>query len=128
MPRALSSDRSRTLSASVKAFSASFPSRPPVSSPPCAASSTTIKRACCGAAAGAGTGGAAGGACAAAARLPPAARTASAPAPRRIPKPALLQRIDSQAAQQLGEKVGGLLRHHIACKSHFPQLLHGYRV
>ncbi len=37
----------------------------------------------------------------------------------------LVQRIDGQAAEQFGEEVGGFLRHHVAGKGHFPELLHG---
>src|ERR1035437_1708376 len=117
MPRAASSERNRTLMASVKAFSGwPFARRPPASSPPWAASSTTTNRGC-GATGTGGTRGA-GGACAAA--HDPAATTTA--------RVELIQRIDSQAAQQFWEKVGGLLRHNLAGKSHFPQLLHGHRV
>ena len=37
----------------------------------------------------------------------------------------LVQRIDGQAAEQLGEEVGGFLGHHVAGKGDFPELLHG---
>src|ERR1017187_1879945 len=37
----------------------------------------------------------------------------------------LVQRIDGHAAEKLGEEVRGFLRHHVARKGHFAQLLHG---
>ena len=37
----------------------------------------------------------------------------------------LVKRIDGQAAEELGEEVGGLLRHHVAGEGYFPELLHG---
>ena len=39
-----------------------------------------------------------------------------------------IQRIDRQTAEQLGEEVGGLLRHHVAGKGHFLELLHRNRI
>src|SRR6266567_6712494 len=116
MPRALSSERSRTLKARVAAFS-SWPSFrcPPVSSPPCAASITTTKR-------DGGAGGAGGACCAGVTLASPdvARRTAAAHGPR---APQLLQRIDREPAQQLGIEISGLLRHHFACEGDFLELL-----
>ena len=48
----------------------------------------------------------------------------------RAPRLALIEirsveRIDREAAQQLGEEVGGLLGHHVAGKGYFAELLHG---
>src|SRR5580658_1956390 len=40
----------------------------------------------------------------------------------------LVQRIDGEAAEELGEKVGGLLGHYVAGEGYFPKLLHGNRV
>ena len=40
----------------------------------------------------------------------------------------LLQRIDCQAAQQLGKEVSGFLRHDSAGKGDFAKLFHGHRV
>jgi hypothetical protein len=37
----------------------------------------------------------------------------------------LVQRIDGKAAEKLGVKVSGFLRHHIPGEGHFAQLLHG---
>src|ERR1700739_875410 len=101
MPRALSSERSRTLKASVAAFS-SWPSFrwPPVSSPPCAASMTTTNRAD-------DAGGAAGACCAdkSPAATQRAERTAAThgTAPR---APHLVQGINRETAQQLGIEIG----------------------
>ena len=40
----------------------------------------------------------------------------------------LVQRIDGQAAEELGEEVSGFLRHYVAGECYFLQLLHGYGV
>jgi len=37
----------------------------------------------------------------------------------------LIQRIDGEAAEEFGEEVSGLLRHNVAGKGYFPELLHG---
>src|SRR5581483_898930 len=126
MPRAPSRDRSRTLNASVSDFSVQLPLCPPESSPPWAASSTTTKRA-------AGAAGACGGAGAWAALDRPVEQTASN-SPKAQARSmlgnemVLVQRIDGQAAEQLGIEVSGFLRHHLSGKGHFFQLLHRDRI
>src|SRR6185436_2656736 len=109
MPRADKRERSLTLRVRLTAFSNWPLSRcAPVSSPPWAASRTTTNLG-----AGAGIG------CCAAAVFPAVnARTNTAIA-------SLLQCIDGQAAEELREEVGGLLRHDRTGKCHFSQLLHG---
>src|SRR5579863_163368 len=110
-PRAASRERSRTVKASVNAFSDSSLRRAPESSPPWAASSTTTNR------------GEAGGVCAKAAEH--AATVTRETIVRRkelagaIVPIASVERIDRQAAEQLGKKVGGFLRHHLSCKGNF---------
>src|SRR6516162_8122747 len=82
---------------------------PPASSPPCAASRTTTNL----------PAGAGGACCAGTAMDITAKRTAGVD---------LLQCIDGQAAQKLGEEVSGLLGHYRAGKGNLAQLLHRNRV
>ncbi len=64
-------------------------------------------------------GGAQAGPCAGA-RVAAAARRASAQKGRRRRRGELVQRIDGQAAEELGEEVGGLLGHDVAGKGLLP--------
>src|ERR1035437_10125849 len=57
-----------------------------------------------------------------------AAGAAARPVTTRAANACLIQRINGQSAEQLGEEIGGFLRHYVAGKGHLPELLHGNRV